>query len=188
MSGVSQQTVVRRITADDDHFLFGLARDPRVVRWVGDGSLWSREFFDERFFSALTTGALALGGSQQWFVASDSEGCDVGFLTLMPREVAIEIGYWIHPDHWRRGHAGRIIHSALELTNEQAPGVPIIARAHRDNMGSQRALLGAGFVVVPSAVTATANATATSGAAQQGAADPVITFERAVAPLSPRSA
>ncbi|WP_309081382.1 GNAT family N-acetyltransferase [Zhihengliuella sp.] len=57
---------IRAFTDDDVELLAGLARDPRVVRYVGDGRPWPDHRVAERARQALNPGAWGEPGRERW--------------------------------------------------------------------------------------------------------------------------
>ncbi|WP_187279500.1 GNAT family N-acetyltransferase [Quadrisphaera setariae] len=131
---------VRPLQPDDVDFLRGLARDPRVVRYVGDGRPWSEPQLQERVREALPCSAV------RWFVPRDRAGNRVGLLSLRQRAPGrVEVGYWVAPDHWGRGHAGRLLRRGVEVCRGEGV-TTVVARVLPGNAASHRVLLRGGFV------------------------------------------
>jgi RimJ/RimL family protein N-acetyltransferase len=128
---------VHALAPDDREFFRALAQDARVIRFVGDGAPWSDDYVAQRFDTALAGGTPEHG--LRWLIAS-AAGSRVGLLALTVHGDETELGYWIAPDHWGKGYAGRLVEHAGEL----APGT-LVATVHRDNAASQRVLERAGF-------------------------------------------
>lgn len=147
MDNAAQPTAVtlsiRPATADDEAFLWSLASDARVTKWVGDGTPWSREYFDTRFTQAMQGGMTTQAGSTLWSVASLETGQPVALLTLTRTDAGVEVGYWVAPDHWGRGIAKQLVAIAIA----RSEGTELAARAHRDNAASRHVLERAGFTV-----------------------------------------
>jgi RimJ/RimL family protein N-acetyltransferase len=93
-----------------DALLVSWSADPAVMRYIGDGSAWSRE-------RALEVGAAVRGHWDAhgfgWRIATPHDnGTPVGFIALsFAGEGAgvdageYEIGWWLAPSAWRRGYA-----------------------------------------------------------------------------------
>ncbi|MDZ7910294.1 MAG: GNAT family N-acetyltransferase [Rhodococcus sp. (in: high G+C Gram-positive bacteria)] len=135
---------LRPAVASDADFLFSMASDPEVVRWVGDGKPWSRGYFNERFSRALTAEDARTLDVPRWFIGADEDRHPVGLLSLIRRSDHIEVGYWVHPTHWGRGYAGEL----LELAQDHTDDLPMAAQVHPANSPSRRVLERAGFTLV----------------------------------------
>lgn len=92
-----------------------MCADPRVMRFIGDGSLWGPDRFNETFDEKLRHWEEQGFG---WRAACAREdGQWVGVLALQPigggtlgdlegvDPEAIEIGWWVDPELWGRGYA-----------------------------------------------------------------------------------
>jgi RimJ/RimL family protein N-acetyltransferase len=102
-----------------------MCSDPRVMRFIGDGALWSPERFNETFDRKLHHWEEHGFG---WRAASTrKDGQWVGVFALQPigggtlgdldgiDPDAIEIGWWVEPELWGRGYATE---AALALRDE----------------------------------------------------------------------
>ncbi|MDI9893570.1 GNAT family N-acetyltransferase [Rhodococcus sp. IEGM 1381] len=136
--------LLRPAVRSDAEFLFSMASDVEVVRWVGDGTPWSREYFDRRFWQALSATGSRDPDVQRWFIGTTEESLRVGLLSIIRRSDHLEVGYWVHPDHWGLGYAGELLVHA----QEHATGLPLAAQVYRANAASRRVLERAGFALV----------------------------------------
>ncbi|MGB2721183.1 MAG: GNAT family N-acetyltransferase [Rhodococcus sp. (in: high G+C Gram-positive bacteria)] len=135
---------LRPAVPSDADFLFSMASDPDVVRWVGDGKPWSRCYFDGRFLRALNPENIRAPDMPRWFIGTDEDRHPVGLLSLIRRSDHIEVGYWVHPAEWGRGYAGEL----LDLAQDHTYGPPMAAQVYPANSASRRVLERAGFTLV----------------------------------------
>nr|WP_314140773.1 GNAT family N-acetyltransferase [uncultured Rhodococcus sp.] len=135
---------LRPAVPSDAEFLFSMASDPEVVRWVGDGKPWDRDYFDDRFSRALNAEDNRMPDVQRWFIGTEEDRHPVGLLSLIRRSDHIEVGYWVHPALWGRGYAGQL----LELARDHREGLPMAAQVYPANSASRRVLERAGFALV----------------------------------------
>lgn len=135
---------LRPAVPSDAGFLFSMASDPDVVRWVGDGKPWSRGYFDGRFANALNAEDTRAPDVPRWFIGTDEDRHPVGLLSLIRRSDHIEVGYWVHPAQWGRGYAGELI----DLAQDHTDGLPMAAQVYPANTASRRVLERAGFTLV----------------------------------------
>src|SRR5579864_900949 len=97
---------LREFRAGDADNLYRLDHDPRVMRYIGDGSVGTRA-------SVATTLARAAGhyrhypGTGIWPAADRASGDFVGWFCLkyVPKTVDIEVGYRLLPEAWGYGYA-----------------------------------------------------------------------------------
>ena len=139
---------LRAFCDSDVAFFAVLASDERVTRFVGDGRPWTAEVVAERVAPALRADPVDQPGAARWFVVEEDgeEGTrPVGVLVSSRREGAVEIGYWLAPQHWGRGLAGAVVDRAVE----ELPGVyatkRFLARVSPGNVASARVLVRRGF-------------------------------------------
>lgn len=136
--------LLRPAVPSDAEFLYSMASDVEVVRWVGDGKPWSREYFDQQFEQALSAPGSREPDLPRWFIGTTENSQRVGLLSLIRRSDHQEVGYWVHPDHWGHGCAGELVIHALE----HAADLPLAAQVYRANGASRRVLERAGFILV----------------------------------------
>lgn len=137
----------------DLEMLATLGADPRVVRWVADGEVWTYARATRSHDRALAHWARHGFG---WRVAETRQGGEViGFMALNFAGEgsegldpgAYEIGWWIAPASWRQGYA---LEGAQAVRDEafsrlRAPG--IVARIRPANAGSRAVAEGIGMRV-----------------------------------------
>jgi RimJ/RimL family protein N-acetyltransferase len=122
-----------------------LAEDPRVMRYIGDGSTWTRERSDQVFSHQVDHWVQHAFG---WRAATlKSTGVWVGFIGLnyvgpeateIEDKDEVEIGWWLSPSVWRQGYATE---GALALRDEafERVGLDRIIGRHRPaNVASGR--------------------------------------------------
>jgi RimJ/RimL family protein N-acetyltransferase len=136
---------VRPCTAGDEADFLRLALDPQVTARIGDGGPWSRETADTRFRRGM---AACARGDGMWFLAHDADDADplVGLVVAETDHLAeIEIGIWLAPARWGRGHGRELLAVVLPVVRTRFPGVPPTAYANVDHATSARMLTAAGF-------------------------------------------
>lgn len=151
---------VREFSREDAQFLGHLARDPRVVRFVGDGSVWSDAYIAERTAQALSPGAWGELGSARWVTiwSDDVEGEPgehrIGLALAMFKDlggeigVCTEIGYWLDPEFWGRGLAKQMVAAVVAWVAAGVSGngpSKLVARIAPDNAASAATVLKLGF-------------------------------------------
>ncbi|MDQ3952130.1 MAG: GNAT family N-acetyltransferase [Actinomycetota bacterium] len=149
----TRRLALRPWSEDDRSHFAELATDPVVVRYIGDGSTWSRVRTDDVFERQLRHWKEHGFGWRAAVLRETSEW--VGFLGLNhvgpeATEITgdeIEIGWWLRPDAWGRGLATE---GAMALRDEGFSRVGldrIIGRYQPDNVASGRIMETLGMTV-----------------------------------------
>jgi RimJ/RimL family protein N-acetyltransferase len=103
--------VLRDKRPEDLDFTVALFADPRVMRWIGDGSTYSREEVEARFGRVLAIESEP--GHERWdafkMIERKSDGACIGQAGLLRCEIdgspEIEIGWWLAASAWGSGYA-----------------------------------------------------------------------------------
>jgi RimJ/RimL family protein N-acetyltransferase len=137
---------LREFRADDAADLYRLHGDPRVMRYIGDGSVGTR---------ASVATALARAASHYrnypglgiWPAAERASGEFIGWFCLkyVPQTVEIELGYRLLPQAWGFGYATEGACALLRYGFEVLGLYRIIGLTHPGNTASQRVLRKAGM-------------------------------------------
>jgi RimJ/RimL family protein N-acetyltransferase len=131
--------------ADLDH-LYRLDSDPRVMRYIGDGSVGTRASVAEAL-ARSTKYYRNYPGLGVWPAEERDGQAFIGWFCLkyVPKTVEVEVGYRLWPGAWGRGYATE---GARALLGHGFGGLGlarIIGLAHPDNLASQRVLTKAGL-------------------------------------------
>jgi RimJ/RimL family protein N-acetyltransferase len=103
--------VLRDKRPDDLDFTVALFADPRVMRWIGDGSTYPREEVETRFARVIAIESEP--GHERWdafkIIERKADGARVGQAGLLRCEIdgspEIEIGWWLAAPAWGCGYA-----------------------------------------------------------------------------------
>jgi RimJ/RimL family protein N-acetyltransferase len=137
---------LREFTAADMEDLHALDSDPRVMRFIGDGSPSTRE-----------DAALAIGrvlrryvehpGQGVWHASRRDDGRFVGWVSLKfaGESPDVEVGYRLVFDAWGSGFATELARAMLERGFDLLRLDRIIGVTHPDNHASQRVLAKVGM-------------------------------------------
>lgn len=143
----TQRLLLRKLTMDDAAEIFFLRSDERVLQFIGREpaiSLQEAENFIERISKAIETNESVL-----WAIAlKDDPGRTIGticYWQIQPENYRAEIGYVLHPDHWRKGFMQEAIEKVLEYGFEEMKLHSIEARISSDNTASAAVLDKTGF-------------------------------------------
>ena len=89
--------------------------------------------------------------SPQQILAIDLDGEAAGSIGLHPLEdvfrLNCELGYWVAEPFWGKGIATEAIKLMIEYAKQNFAWTRLFARPYGSNIGSQKALLKAGFVL-----------------------------------------
>jgi len=137
---------LRQFVPADADDLHRLDRDPRVVRFVGNGKPTPRGEIDARLARVVRHYAL-YPGLGTWYATRRDTGAFVGWFALKycPPTCDVEIGYRLLHDAWGLGFATE---GATELRRYAFDDLTldrIIGVTHPDNTVSQRVLMKAGL-------------------------------------------
>ncbi len=137
---------LREFVAADRPDLERLDADPRVMKYIGSGRVWT----PEEISAAITRVQRAYRlypGLGSWRASRRDTGAYIGWFSLkyVPDTVEIEVGYRLLPEAWGQGCATE---GATELVNYGFDDLGlqrIIGITHPDNAASQRVLQKAGL-------------------------------------------
>jgi RimJ/RimL family protein N-acetyltransferase len=137
---------LREFRADDADNLYRLDRDPRVMRYIGDGSVGTRA----SVATALARAAIHYRnypGLGVWPAEDRMSGEFVGWFCLKyaPKTVEVELGYRLLPQAWGYGYATEGAHALVRYAFEALGLYRIIGLTHPGNTASQRVLQKAGL-------------------------------------------
>jgi RimJ/RimL family protein N-acetyltransferase len=137
--------VVRPWTSADRLTLAGLASDPRVMRWIGEGRAWSGTEVDA--FIALQRRLLVRRGVCLGATVERATGEIVGLAGLQPLGTTddVEVGWWLVPSRWGRGYATEIGAAALRFGVLVAGFERVVAVARPENAPSLRVMARLGM-------------------------------------------
>jgi len=138
---------LRRFVASDADLLYRLNRDPRVMRYIGDGHLSTR---------ADVAGAMRriprvyrrYPGFGSWHATRRDTGEFIGWFALkyIPRTVEVEVGYRLRHDAWGFGFATEGARELVRYGFDTVGIYRIIGVTHPDNAASQNVLRKCGLV------------------------------------------
>src|SRR5262249_37759139 len=94
------------VCAPDLDDLVRVGRDPRVMRYIGDGRTLARAEVEERLQRSLRVYDL-YPGLGRWYAFRRDTGAFIGWFVLnyVPKTIEVEVGYRLLPAAWGRGFA-----------------------------------------------------------------------------------
>lgn len=142
----TDRLALRRFRADDARNLYRLDSDPRVMRYIGDGSVNTLAAIDAalarsvRYYDRYP-------GLGVWPAEERSTRRFIGWFCLkyVPKTVEVEVGYRLLPEAWGRGYATEGARALVSLGFDVIGLDRIIGLTHPENLASQRVLQKAGL-------------------------------------------
>ena len=134
-------------TMEDCRALATMWGDPETMRYIGDGSGWTREKVEERIKRAIERQQDR--GMTFWTVIERSSGEVIGQGGLVPIEFngdEIELGYRLGKAHWGNGYASEIARASAAYGFEELGFEALVGVCNAENLASRRVLIKAGFV------------------------------------------
>ena len=138
MSRQSEILALRPFSSRHEDFFRSLATDERVTRFVGDGRPWTEDAVRLRVEAALIEADPSRVGAIRWWVGEQGQTPVGLFVSSRRVDGRVEIGYWISPQAWGQGVAGRLIDQALPEVRQVFGPAPLVARIARENTASIR--------------------------------------------------
>jgi ribosomal-protein-alanine N-acetyltransferase len=137
---------LRPVRPDDVDDFHRLDRDPRVMRWIGSGTVETPASSAAAVARALRYGHL-YPGLGKLVAAERTSGRFVGWFSrnYLPGTVEVELGYRLLPEAWGQGYATEAATFLVQHALETIGLHRIIGVTHPDNLASQRVLQKAGL-------------------------------------------
>jgi ribosomal-protein-alanine N-acetyltransferase len=144
----TERILLRRITIDDTPGIFFLRSNETVLLFIGKepaASLKEAEEFIQRINNSIDANE-----SIMWGITLRSNPAEVigtiCYWRLQPGNYRAEIGYALHPEHWRKGIMKEAIQKVLAYGFETMKLHSIEARISVENIASASILEATGFV------------------------------------------
>ena len=137
---------LRAFTPADADDLYRLDRDPRVVRYVGNGRPTPRAEIETRLARAARNYAI-YPGLGTWYATRRDTGAFVGWFSLKycPPTTDVEVGYRLLHEAWGRGYATEGATELVRYAFDDLGLYRVIAVTHPDNRASQHVLAKVGL-------------------------------------------
>jgi RimJ/RimL family protein N-acetyltransferase len=143
---ITERLALREFREDDVDALHRLNSDPRVMRYIGDGSTENREATERAVARSMKYYA-NYPGLGVWPAEDRKSGAFLGWFCLkyVPQTVEIEVGYRLAPEAWGHGLASEGARALVRYGFDELGLSRIIGLTHPDNAASQRVLQKAGL-------------------------------------------
>jgi RimJ/RimL family protein N-acetyltransferase len=138
---------LREFVAADAGDLYRLDRDPRVMKYIGDGHLSTRADIAATMQRIPRVYRL-YPGFGTWYATRRDTGRFIGWFTLkyIPDTVDVEVGYRLRHDAWGQGFATEGARELVRYGFDTVGLTRIIGITHPDNAASQNVLKKCGLV------------------------------------------
>lgn len=146
---LTDRLALRELSERDVGTLHRMHSDPRVMRYIGDGSVATRA--STRAWAARWMSYYGnYPGLGVWAAEARANGVVIGWFCLIyvPGTVEIEVGYRLAPEAWGRGYATEGARAVVEYGLSGLGLARIIGLTHPENVASQRVLAKAGLADV----------------------------------------
>jgi ribosomal-protein-alanine N-acetyltransferase len=137
---------LREFVAGDFDDLYRLDRDPRVMKYIGDGRLSTRPQVAAAIERVRRVYA-RFPGFGTWRASRRDSGAYIGWFSLkyIPKTVEVEVGYRLLHEAWGQGFATEGASELVRYGFGDLGLFRIIGVTHPDNAASQRVLMKAGL-------------------------------------------
>ena len=144
---VTKRLALSRITRLHGNELHELDADPRVMRYIGNGRISTREQIDDAMRRIPRAYAL-YPGLGTWRATRRDNGDFVGWFALkyIPGTAEVVVGYRLRHGEWGHGFATEGARALVRHGFDDLGLHRVIGVTHPDNTASQRVLLKAGLV------------------------------------------
>ncbi|KAA6451816.1 GNAT family N-acetyltransferase [Bacillus swezeyi] len=142
----TERLILREITHDDAEGIFACFSNDNITRFYGQDSL---ETIDQaRGFVDFFAKNFEEKKGMRWGIERKGEKGligTIGFNAWSPKHKRAEIGYEIHPDHWRKGYMSEAVSKILSYGSETLGLTRIGAVVFIENAASNNLLTKMGF-------------------------------------------
>lgn len=142
----TERLVLRRVTLADLDKLAGINSDPAVMRYIGDGSVWTREQSEARIRRVLRIYE-NFPGLGMWIGEEKSNRRLVGAYALVyiPNTVEVEVGYRLQKSAWGHGFATEGARALVRYGMVELGLNRVVGLTHPDNDASKQVLMKSGL-------------------------------------------
>jgi ribosomal-protein-alanine N-acetyltransferase len=137
---------LREFVPEDFDDLYRLDRDPRVMKYIRDARLSTRDEIAATL-KRVTRGYALYPGLGSWRASRRDTRAYIGWFTLkyIPKTAQIEVGYRLLPEAWGQGFATEGAQALVDYGFDDLGLDRIIGVTHPGNKASQRVLMKAGL-------------------------------------------
>lgn len=142
----TERLLLREITKNDSNAIFSCFSNEDVTRYYGQEKLNKIEQAEElvNFFSNSYKEKKGIRWGIERKGIQDFIGT-IGFNAWSPKHKRAEIGYELHPEHWRKGYTYEALSKVIQYGFDEFSLTRIGAVVFIDNKASNKLLTKAGF-------------------------------------------
>ena len=142
----TQRLILRRVALTDLDDMTRLNSDPNVMRYIGDGSVWTRAQSEARIRRVLKVYEL-FSGLGLWIGEEKPARRFVGAYALIyiPKTVEVEVGYRLQKSAWGRGLATEGARALVRYGMFELGLDRVVGLTHPDNEASKQVLMKSGL-------------------------------------------
>ena len=142
----TERLVLRRITMADLDNMSRINGDAEVMRYIGDGSVWTSAQSEARIRRILTVYQI-FPGLGLWIGEEKSTRRFVGAYALVyiPNTVEVEVGYRLQKSAWGRGLATEGARALVRYGMFELGLDRVVGLTHPDNEASRQVLMKTGL-------------------------------------------
>ena len=142
----TERLVLRRVTLADLDEMARINGNPDVMRYIGDGSVWTREQSEARIRRVLKVYEL-FPGLGLWIGEEKPARRFVGAYALIyiPKTVEVEVGYRLQKSAWGRGLATEGARALVRYGMFKLGLDRVVGLTHPDNEPSKHVLMKSGL-------------------------------------------
>ncbi|MCM3413711.1 GNAT family N-acetyltransferase [Metabacillus litoralis] len=142
----TDRLILREITKEDAKGIFACFSNENVTRFYGQETL-ERIEQAESFVDFFSNSYREKRGIRWGIERREAEGIigTIGFNAWSPKHKRAEIGYEIHPSHWRKGYTAEALSTVISYGFEKLDLNRIGAVVFTENEASNKLLVKAGF-------------------------------------------
>ena len=142
----TERLTLRRVTMADLDVMAQLNSDPEVMRYIGDGTVWTRAQSEARIRRILHVYEI-FPGLGLWIGEEKSTGQLIGAYALIyiPKTVEVEVGYRLSKSAWGRGFATEGARALVRYGIVELGLNRVVGLTHPANDASKQVLMKAGL-------------------------------------------
>lgn len=146
----TKRLMLKPISTSDIDDIFTLRSDPDVMKYIDDGSIWTREIVENWVKFGLGSGYYEKYGLDFFSVFEKETGKFVGQAGLFHvrfdvKSPDIELAYRLHKKYWYQGYATELAKALIEYGFNKLSLPEIIVMVRSENERSRRVLEKAGM-------------------------------------------
>ncbi len=144
----SKRTILVKYTEDEIGYLEKLLSNPKMVRYIGNGKVRSREQ-TINFYNWIIEQYKENENYGLKIIKDKTSNKNIGHAGLVPQIVEgkefVEVGYWIEENYWEKGYASEIAQTLITYGLQNLKLPELIALIQKGNAASEKVALKNGM-------------------------------------------